>query len=94
MARLGGDEFAVLLDEASGGAEPGRVAERIQAKLQRVVTWGEAQIMISASIGIVLGGVGYGTAEDMVRDADLAMYRAKASGRGRHVYHAAGGDGG
>jgi Amt family ammonium transporter len=90
VARFGGDEFAVLLDEASGGAEPGRVAERIQAKLQRVVPWGEAQIMISASIGIVLGSAEYGTAEEMVRDADLAMYRAKSGGRGRHVYHAAG----
>ncbi len=89
VARFGGDEFAVLLDEASGGAEPGRVAERIQAKLQRVVQWGEAQIMISASIGIVLGGAQYGTAEEMVADADLAMYRAKAGGRGRHEFHGA-----
>ncbi|MFN3484991.1 MAG: diguanylate cyclase domain-containing protein, partial [Planctomycetota bacterium] len=84
VARLGGDEFAVLLEEAPDPHDAVHVAERIQASLQAPLSIGGQQIVTTVSIGIALSVTGYERAEDILRDADTAMYRAKSQGRARH----------
>lgn len=84
VARLGGDEFAVLLEEVPDPHDAVHVAERIQASLQAPLSIGGQQIVTTVSIGIALSATGYERAEDILRDADTAMYRAKSQGRARH----------
>ena len=86
VARLGGDEFTILLEDASE-LEATRTAERIQQALLRPFALEGHSLHISASIGIVLSNLAYARAEDVLRDADLAMYHAKARGRaGQQVF--------
>ncbi len=83
VARFGGDEFAVLLDEIEGPDDAVDVAVRArQALLEPVVVQGRP-VTVGASIGIVLLSENHASAADVVRDADTAMYRAKAVGRGQ-----------
>ena len=84
VARLGGDEFALLIHDVSGPGEASRIAERIQAVLQDTFVVGGHQVFSGASIGIALSSAGYERPEEMLRDADIAMYRAKSAGRGRY----------
>jgi diguanylate cyclase (GGDEF)-like protein/PAS domain S-box-containing protein len=84
VARLGGDEFAILLEEVSDAADAAHVAERIQSFLRAPMHLGGQEIVTTASIGIALSVTGYEGAEDVLRDADTAMYRAKSQGRDRH----------
>ena len=84
VARFGGDEFAVLLDGIEESSDAIRVAERIQSELGTPFNLGGHEVFTSASVGIALSGRGYEHAEEMVRDADTAMYRAKALGKARH----------
>jgi diguanylate cyclase (GGDEF)-like protein/PAS domain S-box-containing protein len=84
IARLGGDEFALVLDQLADPADALRVAERIQAALAAPFLLAGQEVYSSASIGIALAPPG-ATPEEMLRDADTAMYQAKASGRGGHV---------
>lgn len=84
LARLGGDEFTILLNELSGADDAAQIAERIQEDLKDCFKLGEQEIFISASIGIALSSIGYHRAADMLRDADIAMYRAKAKGKARY----------
>ena len=80
VARLGGDEFTILLEDVSvEGAI--QTAERIQTVLKRPFLLSGKQVPITVSIGIVPAAAGYDRAEDVLRDADLAMYRAKALGK-------------
>ena len=84
VARLGGDEFAVLIEDLS---DPGRavaVAESILATLVDPVRVADKEMFTSASIGIAYADAHYTRAEELLRDADAAMYRAKAHGRQRH----------
>ncbi len=81
VARLGGDEFTVLVNKISDLSVALRVAEHIQKNLQTPFEIGGGEIFISASIGIALSTTGHNRAEDIVREADIAMYRAKAKGR-------------
>jgi diguanylate cyclase (GGDEF)-like protein/PAS domain S-box-containing protein len=83
-ARLGGDEFVVLLSELAEDGDAVQVAERIQDSLKNPFDLNGHEIFISASIGIALSASGHKCAEDMVRDADIAMYRAKARGKARY----------
>jgi len=83
VARLGGDEFTLLLDGADV-AEARLVADRIHEALQRPFDVGGHDVYVTASIGIASSQTRYRAAEDMLRDADLAMYRAKDQGRARH----------
>jgi diguanylate cyclase (GGDEF)-like protein len=83
VARLGGDEFVVVLENVSSAAEPSAVAARILRKLSEPVTIGGSDIVVGASVGIVIPE-GDEEPETLLRHADLAMYRAKAHGRGRH----------
>jgi diguanylate cyclase (GGDEF)-like protein/PAS domain S-box-containing protein len=79
LARLGGDEFAVLLDSA-GEAEATKLAGRYIEQLNEVVTLGEHELSVNASIGIVVHTGGSCSGEELVRRADIAMYAAKRSG--------------
>jgi diguanylate cyclase (GGDEF)-like protein len=85
VARLGGDEFTVLLDDIKHVEDATRVADRIQAELHAPFNLGGQEIYASASIGIACSNTGYSRPEDVLRDADTAMYRAKARGRARHA---------
>lgn len=84
-ARLGGDEFTVLLDDVGDIGIATRVAERIQEELSKVFVLGGQEIYPTISIGIAISSPSYRQAEDLLRDADTAMYRAKAAGRARHA---------
>ncbi len=84
VARLGGDEFTVLLEDVKGVSDATRVAERIQSALRVPFVLGGHEAFTSASMGIALSTTGYAEPEDFLRDADLAMYRAKATGRARY----------
>lgn len=89
VARLGGDEFALLLEEITNVGDAVYVAERIQRELRRPFPLARQEVFTAASIGIALGGSpplanAYERPEDLLRDADMAMYRAKERGRARH----------
>jgi diguanylate cyclase (GGDEF)-like protein/PAS domain S-box-containing protein len=85
VARLGGDEFTVLLDDIKDISDATTVAERIQTELSTPFDVGGQEIYTSSSIGIACSTTGYVRPEDVLRDADTAMYRAKARGRARHA---------
>ncbi|PSN15095.1 GGDEF domain-containing protein [filamentous cyanobacterium CCT1] len=80
VARLGGDEFVILLEQITGLNEAIRVVERIQADIKAPFTLMGHTVFTSASLGIALASPDYTRGEDMLRDADNAMYRAKARG--------------
>jgi diguanylate cyclase (GGDEF)-like protein len=82
-ARLGGDEFAILLEEVDGMGTAVTVAERLLESFLVPVELGDNSPRVGASIGIALSGSGKDTADDLLRNADIAMYAAKAAGRGR-----------
>ena len=84
VARFGGDEFAILLDGVQDVRDATRVAERINYELALPFRVGRREVAASASIGIALSASGYEKPEDVLHDADAAMYRAKASGRSRY----------
>jgi diguanylate cyclase (GGDEF)-like protein/PAS domain S-box-containing protein len=84
VARLGGDEFTILLDDVEGPDDALRVAERIQAELTSSIELGGHETYTSASIGIALSDHRYRGPDEVLRDADIAMYRAKSRGRARH----------
>jgi diguanylate cyclase (GGDEF)-like protein len=81
-ARLGGDEFAVLIDYLDGHSDIVSLAERILTALRRPVMLGKNEVVATASIGITFGVPGT-TGEQLLRNADLAMYRAKEHGKDR-----------
>lgn len=88
LARLGGDEFTILLEELSSSGIAIEIAERLQDALRRPLTIEGQEVYTSASIGIASSDAGYSSAADIMRDADLAMYRAKSEGRARiAVFH-------
>ncbi len=83
VARLGGDEFAVLLEDV-GDSEAGlQLARRVLDSLGQPVLINGTEVVPGASIGITFSDLGYRTVDEVLRDADLAMYEAKAGGRGR-----------
>jgi diguanylate cyclase (GGDEF)-like protein/PAS domain S-box-containing protein len=83
LARLGGDEFTVLLEDVLNPSDAIRVAERIQQKLAIPFAADGQQIVISASIGVVSSRNSYSSAEEVLRDGEIAMHRAKQAGRAR-----------
>jgi PAS domain S-box-containing protein len=83
LARLGGDEFTVLLEDLHDSSDAIRVAERIQQRLCTPFLIAGQEFVISASIGIVFSKSSYGASEELVRDAEIAMYRAKREGKAR-----------
>ncbi|MEF2146158.1 MAG: EAL domain-containing protein [Desulfovibrionaceae bacterium] len=87
VARLGGDEFAVLLEEFESPREVIQVCDRIGKMLQEPVIVEGNELHTGASIGIVLDTRSYESAEDVLRDADIAMYQAKGRNRPRLVFN-------
>lgn len=88
-ARLGGDEFVILLEDLKDPGDAVRVAERIQEVLRTPFQLGSNQAVTSASIGVILETGAYSQALEVLRDADIAMYRAKALGKARYeIFHA------
>jgi len=84
IARLGGDEFILLLDSITSIEDAIRVAHRVQEAIREPFSISGHEVFITASIGIAFSDTGYERAEDVLRDADTAMYRAKSSGKARH----------
>jgi diguanylate cyclase (GGDEF)-like protein len=84
VARLGGDEFTVLLDDIKDPTDAKRAADRLMKALTEPFLLGGKEIFTSVSIGIALGNSAYEQPEDILRDADTAMYRAKSLGKARY----------
>jgi diguanylate cyclase (GGDEF)-like protein/PAS domain S-box-containing protein len=84
LARLGGDEFAILLNELGDEQQANAIAFRIQHALSAPFSIGGKEVFTSASIGIAFGRTQYDNPEDIMRDADTAMYHAKGRGKARH----------
>jgi diguanylate cyclase (GGDEF)-like protein/PAS domain S-box-containing protein len=84
LARLGGDEFAILLNEIGDAAQANAIAFRIQEALSPPFSIGGREVFTSASIGIAFGLPDYTTPDEIMRDADTAMYHAKSRGKARH----------
>ena len=84
VARLGGDEFILLIEDLHSEAEAITVAERIQKELQAPFDLTGREVFATVSIGIASSWTSYLAPEDIVRDADTAMYRAKQRGKARH----------
>jgi len=87
LARLGGDEFVILLTHIYHKQEAQEVAERIIDSLSRPFKDNDNVIHSGASIGITISEEGYTNTDDIMRDADSAMYQAKNSGRGRYAFY-------
>ncbi len=85
FARLGGDEFAILVEDLRLPGEARMIAERLHKELARPFLVEGKEIYTSASIGIAFSSAGYERPEEILRDADTAMYRAKDGGRARHI---------
>jgi diguanylate cyclase (GGDEF)-like protein/PAS domain S-box-containing protein len=90
VSRFGGDEFVILLDDVKNEQDTLEVATRIQHKLQEPIDLDGHRVVISASIGIVLSTLGYEDSDNLLRDADIAMYQAKMLGKACHVLFEAG----
>ena len=84
VARLGGDEFNIILEDIQEVSDATRIAERVLDSLSRPFTVAEQEVVTSGSIGIAFSFSGYDSAEELMRDADIAMYRAKAGGKARY----------
>jgi diguanylate cyclase (GGDEF)-like protein/PAS domain S-box-containing protein len=84
VSRLSGDEFAILLNEVQDVSDAIRVADRIQARMMETTVLSAVNRTTTVSIGITMFSDKYTQPQDMLRDADTAMYRAKALGGGRH----------
>ncbi|HST52686.1 MAG TPA: EAL domain-containing protein [Pyrinomonadaceae bacterium] len=85
VARLGGDEFTILLEDLGETDDCLEVARRVQDAVSQPFNIGGHEVFTTASIGIALSTTGYERAEDLLRDADTAMYRAKLMGKKRHI---------
>ena len=85
VARLGGDEFAILAEDLDCQRYAVTLADRLLEVLRQPFQIAGTEINSSASIGITFSSMGYATPQDMLRDADIAMYKAKAAGKARYA---------
>jgi len=83
LARVGGDEFTILLEDVGDCGDAIRVAERLQERLIIPFVVEQQEVVIAASIGIAFCSTSYTNSEDLIRDAEIAMYRAKQEGKAR-----------
>jgi len=84
LARLGGDEFVVLLNELAEQQQANAIAFRIQDALSAPFSIGGREVFTSVSMGIAFGRAEYKDPDEIMRDADIAMYHAKSHGKARH----------
>ncbi|MEJ7742493.1 MAG: GGDEF domain-containing protein [Nocardioidaceae bacterium] len=84
VARLGGDEFTILLEDVVNSGAPTRLAERIAEILRQPFVLSGREVYVSASIGIALSGPTKLHPDDLLRRADVAMYKAKDAGKAQH----------
>ena len=84
-ARIGGDEFVILLDGIRSTRDTAQVAERLQQHLTRPYNLDSHEVVVSASIGIAFYDRRYQSADELLRDADTAMYRAKGAGKAKYA---------
>jgi diguanylate cyclase (GGDEF)-like protein/PAS domain S-box-containing protein len=84
VARFGGDEFVILLEDIKSIHDATLIAERLQHTLQQTSLLPDHHLHITASVGIVISTTGYPHPEDVLRDADIAMFRAKTQGKARY----------
>lgn len=84
VARHGGDEFTLLVNNVNGKEDAIRVAERVLRKVKEPIDLARKRVQVGASIGIALSTNIHERPEDLIRDADLAMYRAKSQGKGNY----------
>lgn len=84
-ARLAGDEFAILIEEAPSAETAAKVAQRVLSSLLPTMTVGGRELQVSISIGVAVIDDSYTSADRILHDADLALYRAKAAGRNRFM---------
>lgn len=85
VARLGGDEFGLLLEELAGDAEAAIIAERTVAAMSAPMELAGRDVTTAISVGFTLGSADRGTADELMEEADLALYEAKRTGKGRAV---------
>jgi len=84
-ARLGGDEFVLLLEDVADEQTATAIAERLATALQSPVMLAGREVVVTASIGVAVRKPGQGSVEQLMRDADLAVYRAKARGKAQYA---------
>ncbi len=85
VARLGGDEFVIVLEHLAGEEEAIPVTKAIAHQFSRPFVLEGREVVVTASIGVAVSGAGREQFDNLLRDADIAMYRAKGDGRARHV---------
>ena len=85
LARFGGDEFVILIDDIRDPIDAVRVAERVQAISLRSLPLGVQDVFVSPSIGVAVCSSEHHSGDEVIRDADLAMYRAKEAGGGQYA---------
>ena len=83
LARVGGDEFTILLEDIRNPSDAVRIAERIQQAVAAPILLDTQEVFVTASVGIAISGAVTCAGDDLLRDADIAMYRAKAAGGDR-----------
>jgi predicted signal transduction protein with EAL and GGDEF domain len=83
LARVGGDEFTILLEDIRNPSDAVRIAERIQQSVAAPILLDTQEVFVTASVGIAISGAVTCAGDDLLRDADIAMYRAKAAGGDR-----------
>jgi diguanylate cyclase (GGDEF)-like protein/PAS domain S-box-containing protein len=84
VARLGGDEFAIIAQGIADHRSASAMADKVRAALRAPFHVGSLDLTVTASVGVVIGSGEYATGDQLLRDADVAMYRAKDAGRDRH----------
>jgi diguanylate cyclase (GGDEF)-like protein len=84
VARIGGDEFAIILDRVAGAADVAAVGEALMRAAAEPVVYGDESIPVSLSVGVAVGSIG-DSAEELLKNADIALYEAKGRGRNRSV---------
>jgi diguanylate cyclase (GGDEF)-like protein/PAS domain S-box-containing protein len=85
LARLGDDVFAILLHQNSGEADASVMTARVAEQFTRAFVLDDHEVVVTASVGIALSGANHEAAESLLRNADVAVHRAKLSGKGGHV---------
>lgn len=90
LARIGGDEFAILFDNCGEVSDLRRVMERIRREVAMPYTLLNQEVVVTVSAGIAMGSTSFGQAQNLLRDAEIAMYHAKSQGKDRHTTFDAG----